>query len=272
MSSPARSIYGHVDFLGTGPLSSSEEDKLRQSESKHPDQFLVFSDLHLDSPKDLSNFRNVLQAYESHFEERPPAVCILCGNFTAKPVTITDGKALKAYQGEREAFLAINSTLLNTFAWMLKACFSSFADLLLSYPRCARDTHFIFVPGPSDPFDVSNLLLPRRALPNSLVKDVKLKLPKVTFASNPCRILYKSQEIVVFRDDLMSRMLRNTVRLKSDLSSLANEQLQEEMGEEELRKWGDTATAAARKQVLSRFVSHVIHLAPFWDLTLKCCP
>lgn len=115
--------------------------------------------------------------------------------------------------------------------------------------------HFIFVPGPSDPYDVSNLLLPRRALPNSLIKDIKSKLPKVTFASNPCRILYKSQEIVVFREDLMSRMLRNIVSLKNDLSALANQQLQEELAEQEIENVSDETMADARKKILSQFVS-----------------
>lgn len=91
---------------------------------------------------------------------------------------------------------------------------------------------FVFVPGPHDPYDVSNTLLPRRSLPNSLVSDVKRKLPNVKFASNPCRVLYKSQEIVVFREDLMGRMLRNNIRLKDDLSSLAERQLAEELEQE----------------------------------------
>lgn len=124
--------------------------------------------------------------------------------------------------------------------------------------------HFVFVPGPADPFDVSNLVLPRRALPHTLVAGFKAKLPKVSFPSNPCRISYKSQEIVIFRDDLMSRMLRNTVRLKADLAGLVNEQLQEvvqnEMQAEEDRgerpqQWSDDKLGEARKKVLSQFVS-----------------
>lgn len=99
-----RQIYGHVDFLGTGSLTLSEETRLRASEERFPDQFLVFSDLHLDSPKDLANFRNVLQAYESDVDERPPGACILCGNFTSKPVNITDGKGLREYQGKSAPF------------------------------------------------------------------------------------------------------------------------------------------------------------------------
>lgn len=129
------------------------------------------------------------------------------------------------------------------------------------------------MPGPSDPYDVINSLLPRRPLPHSLVKDLKLKLPKVTFTSNPCRISYKSQEIVVYREDLMSRILRNTVRLKSDLASLANQELAVMM-EEEMQmegadgtaptSWSDEEVAQARKKVLSQFVSQT-------ELVLRSC-
>lgn len=33
-------------------------------------------------------------------------------------------------------------------------------------------------------------------------------------ASNPCRLKFFAQEIVIYRDDLMSRMLRNLVGVK----------------------------------------------------------
>ena len=59
----------------------------------------MFSDLHLDSPKDLSHFRNVLQVYETQ-PDPPPSLCILCGNFSSKPVNLSDGKGLKEYAGE----------------------------------------------------------------------------------------------------------------------------------------------------------------------------
>lgn len=96
----SRSIYGHVDFLGTGALTLTEEAKLWESEKKgQADSFLIFSDLHLDSPKDLSNFRNVLQVYETQLDP-PPSLCILCGNFSSRPVSLSDGKGLKEYSCE----------------------------------------------------------------------------------------------------------------------------------------------------------------------------
>ena len=41
-------------------------------------------------------------------------------------------------------------------------------------------------------------------------------MPKVHFATNPCRIKFFGQEIVIFREDTMARMLRNTIRVKAD--------------------------------------------------------
>lgn len=41
-------------------------------------------------------------------------------------------------------------------------------------------------------------------------------MPNVTLGSNPCRIRWFSQEIVIFRDDLMGRMMRNAVRFPAE--------------------------------------------------------
>lgn len=111
-----RSIYGHVDFLGTGPLTLTEEQALLKTEKTHPEQFLVFSDLHLDVAKNLDNFRRVLQVYEDFAGDmavngsgtgraaaggKIPKLCIICGNFTSTPVNLEDGKGLDEYKSER---------------------------------------------------------------------------------------------------------------------------------------------------------------------------
>lgn len=45
------------------------------------------------------------------------------------------------------------------------------------------------------------------------------RVPNVHFATNPCRIKFFEQEIVIFREDLMSRMLRNLVGVKPDVKN-----------------------------------------------------
>ena len=95
--------------------------------------------------------------------------------------------------------------------------FDALADLIVAYPLISRSTHFLFVPGP---LDISmNTTLPRRPLLSSLVGKLKTKVPKAHFGTNPCRIKFFDQEIVIFREDLMARMLRNVVGVKPDVKS-----------------------------------------------------
>ena len=95
--------------------------------------------------------------------------------------------------------------------------FDALADLIASYPLISRTTHFILVPGPLDA--TINSVLPRRPILPSFVTRLKNRVPNVKFASNPCRIKFFEQEIVVFREDLMSRMLRNLVGVKPDVKN-----------------------------------------------------
>jgi hypothetical protein len=56
-----------------------------------------------------------------------------------------------------------------------------------------------------------NNALPRRAIPEEFTKDLRKKVTHITFASNPCRIRFFTQEIVFFREDLLRKMQRHTV-------------------------------------------------------------
>ena len=89
--------------------------------------------------------------------------------------------------------------------------------MIAAYPLISRSTHFLFVPGPLD--ITMNTTLPRRPLLSSLVGKLKTKVPKAHFGTNPCRIKFFDQEIVIFREDLMARMLRNVVGVKPDVKS-----------------------------------------------------
>ena len=95
--------------------------------------------------------------------------------------------------------------------------FDSLADLISSYPAITRTTHFVLVPGPLD--ITMNTVLPRKPILSSFTTRLRSKVPKIHFASNPCRIKFCDQEIVIFREDLMSRMLRNLVSVKPGVSN-----------------------------------------------------
>lgn len=143
-----------------------------------------------------------------------PKVFILCGNFSSRGVAGGIGKGIVKYQGAPTFSTAYFQTYHPVFPL---DDFDALADLIASYPIITRTCHFVFVPGPQDL--CSSAILPRRPILPSFTGRLKAKVPKVHFATNPCRIKFFGQEIVVFREDMMARMLRNLVGVKPDARS-----------------------------------------------------
>lgn len=100
--------------------------------------------------------------------------------------------------------------------------FDHLADIILSYEAIAGSSHFIFIPGPLDPW--GSTTLPRPPLPPPFTSRFRHKVPLAHFPSNPCRISFFGQEIVVMRQDLMDRMLANLVGVKPDLTATDTKQ------------------------------------------------
>ena len=139
-----------VDFTGTGSVSAQEAKILRSHEQAHSSLSFVFlSELHLDDPKSLHNFRAMLQGYVD--ADFIPFAFVLCGSFIASN-KITSSNIIQLYQ---QGFTALG-------------------DLLVQFPSIIRKSHFIFVPSSEDVFTTASL--PRKALPkiitNSLVQRV----------------------------------------------------------------------------------------------------
>ncbi|GAA6062035.1 hypothetical protein JCM10212_005468 [Sporobolomyces blumeae] len=189
----AMKIHGHHDFLGIGALSATEEADLIQAEQSpsHQTSFIVLSDLHLDNPKVVTALRKVLTVYDEMDHDDVPRLFVLCGNFRSRP-WLADGDNLREYTD----------------------LFAQLASLLASFPTLLSLSHFLLVPGPTDPY--SSLTLPRPALPEALLKPLVAKVPNLSLGSNPCRVRWFSQELVIFRDDLMRRMMRNAVRFSDE--------------------------------------------------------
>ncbi|KIK68037.1 hypothetical protein GYMLUDRAFT_238205 [Collybiopsis luxurians FD-317 M1] len=193
----ARSIYGHIDFLGKASTSLLDDQKLsaRVREELSDLHFFFLSDVWLDHPQTLLGIRKMLEnCIENDFI---PKVIVLCGNFTSQSITHGNLRDIQRYQDN----------------------FDSLADLVASYPSITHTTHFVFVPGPLDL--TLNSTLPRRTILHSLMSRIKSKIPKVHLMSNPGRIKFFDQEIVIYRDDCMAKMLRNVVGVgvKPDVNS-----------------------------------------------------
>lgn len=199
--SRSREMYGHIDWTGKGVLSLKEEQSLSHSlQRHHPDlSFIVLSDVHLDVARTFHSLRAVLRGYiDADFV---PFCLVFCGNFLSEEGRRKADGGLQKYQ---EAF-------------------NAFADLLASFPTLFTTSHFLIVPGPSDPFTTP--LLPRKALPSLISEPFHARLSsklnlsrakvmeRVHFVSNPCRVRFWGKDVVVFRDDLLERMRRNGVAI-----------------------------------------------------------
>ncbi|KAJ3933098.1 MAG: DNA polymerase alpha/epsilon subunit B-domain-containing protein [Lentinula lateritia] len=193
----ARSIYGHIDFLGKASTSLLDDEKIsvRVQEELSDLHFFFLSDVWLDHPFTLPGIRKMLDnCVENDFI---PKVIVLCGNFTSESITHGNARDISRYQDN----------------------FDALADLIASYTSITRTTHFVLVPGPLDL--TLNAILPRQPILSSLLSRIRSKIPKVHLGSNPCRMKFFDQEIVIYREDCMAKMLRNVVGIgvKPDVNS-----------------------------------------------------
>ncbi|KAI0051026.1 DNA polymerase epsilon subunit B [Auriscalpium vulgare] len=230
----ARSIFGHIDFLGKGATTPIEDSQYTQriQEDFSDMTFFFFSDVWLDHPDTMRGLRKVFDnCIENNYI---PKVAVLCGNFTSRGIAQGNSRDVQKYQ---EGFDAL-------------------ADLIASYHVLTQNTHIVFVPGPLDL--AINSILPRRPLLSSFTARLRAKIPKLHLSSNPCRLKFFGQEIVVFREDMMARMLRNLVGVKP---SVRNEDLKRYLVQSILDQSHLTPLTNNIQPVLSEY-DHSLRLYP----------
>ncbi|XP_062974355.1 DNA polymerase epsilon subunit 2 isoform X2 [Elgaria multicarinata webbii] len=181
-SATTRAYYGNTNFFG-GPSSISVKAsaKLKQLEEENEDAMFVFlSDVWLDQAEVLEKLRMMFSGYSS----MPPTCFFFCGNFSSAPY------------GKKQ----IQS---------LKGSLKALADIICEYPSI-HERRFVFVPGSEDPGPGS--ILPRPPLNENITEEFRQQVPFSVFTTNPCRVQYCTQEIIIFREDLVNKMCRNCVR------------------------------------------------------------
>ncbi|XP_057308623.1 DNA polymerase epsilon subunit 2-like [Hydractinia symbiolongicarpus] len=188
-----RSYFGSINFFG-GPsttcVASSEKlKKIEQDEENQNNMFVFLSDLWLDQPKVLNKFKVLLSGYS----QMPPALFVICGNFLSQPY---GSKHLS----------------------VLRKCFQDLGDIVAEFTSLIETSRFVFIPGPQDPGPGN--ILPRPPLSKLLTEEIREKIPFAQFATNPCRIQYCTQEIVIFREDIINKMCRNSIYLPSDIQNI----------------------------------------------------
>ncbi|KAG1673036.1 DNA polymerase epsilon subunit 2 [Nymphon striatum] len=92
---------------------------------------------------------------------------------------------------------------------VVEECFTRLGNLLTDFPPLLEQSKFVFVPGPND-LGLKGIL-PRPSIPDCVTKEFRKKVPNCDFTSNPARIQYCTQEIVIIREDLLSKVSRHSL-------------------------------------------------------------
>lgn len=181
-----RSDFGNTNtFGGPSNVSLKMSKKLQLHEEMNQDGMIIFiAELWLDIPNVLQKFQTVLEGYADY----PPIAFVLCGNF-------------------------LSSTNVSS-ARVLIAGFKTLVDIIARYTSLKESSKFVFVPGPYDLG--SPKIFPKPALPKCIVQQVTEILPTAIFTTNPCRIQYCTKEIIVFREDMLTKMCRNALCLPKE--------------------------------------------------------
>ncbi|XP_033106348.1 DNA polymerase epsilon subunit 2-like [Anneissia japonica] len=178
-----RSFFGNTNFFG-GPSATSVKvsKRLKTIEQDNDNAMFVFiSEVWLDQLK----VRQKLQTLFSGLSDMPPTCFVFCGNFTSTP-----------YGSNHVKILTDSLQML--------------MSMLQEFPSLIEGSKFVFVPGPRDPGPGN--ILPRKAIPDCITEEFRRNVPGAIFTSNPCRIQYCTQEMVIFREDILTKMCRNCVR------------------------------------------------------------
>ena len=213
--------FGWVDFLGIGSDRASGS-KVRHMEnsllkiagaSVGRSRIVCLGELTLDNPKTLGALRQLLGSYAAEKDKEAPMAFVLAGSFVSH-AAMAGGKD----DGSIE----------------YKESFDLLASTLSEYPTIQQASTFIFVPGDNDPWLSSfskgaSTVVPRKGVPELFTSRVRRSFVtangekernpqsdldgEAIWTSNPARISLfgPTQEIVVYRDDISSRLRRSSI-------------------------------------------------------------
>ncbi|SCV05125.1 LANO_0H00584g1_1 [Lachancea nothofagi CBS 11611] len=282
---------GNLDLLGVHQPSNSnyisrvdKELKIRLHllERELTDHKIVIlgADVFLDQLSVMEALRKVFTKLDAD----PPITLVLQGSFTSSPLfPVMSSKNISA-----------------TTAY--KNIFDSLALLLSNFERLINETTFVFVPGPNDPWTSmvslgTTGIWPQKPIPGKFTQRINRICKKVFWGSNPTRIAYLSQELVLVRDDMNGRFKRHNILFPATTEqdedgeedvTLAEDSLMQEIndnyeGIDQLVKSQDQLSAGVQEaRKLVKTILDQGHISPFaafvrpvvWDLdhTLHLSP
>lgn len=151
-------------------------------ERDNEDALMVFlSDCWLDHPLILDKLNQLFIGYDIS----PPVAIVLMGPFAKT----------------------------SNSSHFLKQKFQQMGEILGTCENLKRNTDIVLVPSIED-VSAPNIF-PIPPLHEYLVSDLKKKYPRIILATNPVRLQYCTQQIVVFRTDLVRKLCRNALQFPS---------------------------------------------------------
>lgn len=193
--------YGNIDFCGLISSSKTRIERLdpqfvkvmvqEEQRNTHHRIVVLGCDLFLDKPDVLDGLQYLLQK----LDEAPPVALVLCGSFCSVP-----------FQAAQDS-IAKYTEYINGLALMFKKA-----------PRLSKETKVIIVPGENDPWHSTNLangpsVWPLQPLPELFTRRLQLAVKDVELTSNPTRLCYLSQEIVICREGYGQRFRKYAMSL-----------------------------------------------------------
>lgn len=235
--------FGWIDFLGVGSeravgsrmrklehrlltrqpttqslLPDSPSDDIEPPSGGGRNRIILLGELNLDNPRTLQILRKILTTYAVEAEGSTPMAFIITGNFTSTAVMARGGPGTGSIE--------------------YKEYFDALASTLSDFPALLTTATFIFVPGDNDGWASAfsggaAVPLPRKSIPELFTSRIRRvfaaanaeaglggddkKGGEPIWTTNPSRLSLfgPSHEIVLFRDDISSRLRRTAVRLKT---------------------------------------------------------
>jgi len=186
-------------------LIKDHKTQIDDSLDETPDEtWIVFGEVQLNSQDVQQTLRNELQAIETALSNwyGPHHSGTTHKSTTHVPVGIV-------FFGNFHQSLNSTAMFNFTFAHEYTAGFADLAKILIGMPLILKYCQLVFVPGHADP---GPHLSPKPPIPALLTNNLSNYLQKsspdvkCTFGSNPCRIRYKSREMVFYRVDMTSAL------------------------------------------------------------------
>lgn len=179
-ASSSRAYFGMQNYWG-GPSKTllKYSKRLLEYERLNFGGTIIFlSDCWLDDSSVMEKLKKLFTG----FDDAPPIAIVMMGPF----------------QKNKEGVSSLRSQ------------FAQLAEIIDSTFQLKNETDIVLVPDIEDPTSAN--ILPRPPLPTALVQDLLRKNKRIVLTTNPCRLQYCTQQIVVCRMDLLRKLCRNTIK------------------------------------------------------------